>query len=114
MESFEGPHMASLLKRKLLTLDPEATQSHIKRLHFVYGDDIIYIEAVVDGIQLVRAQTMLEPEEYGPAICYTNLLWDRDITPENEPSIEDIDEVVSVLDISEWTIMDQEDRYDWI
>jgi len=105
--------MASTIKRKLLSLDSEATQSRIRRLQFVYGDDIIYVEAIVDDIQQVRAQTMFSPEEYGPAVCYTNLLWDEDITPENEPSIKDIDEVVSVLDISEWTIMDQEDRYDF-
>jgi hypothetical protein len=106
---FAGPLMASPIKRKLISLDPEATESHITRLHFLYGEETIYVEAVVDDFQLVRHQTMLEPAEYGPAICCTSLLWGEDVTVDNEPSIEEIDELVGSLDISSWTLVNQED-----
>tara|TARA_R100000278_G_scaffold109471_2_gene86460 strand:- start:4123 stop:4443 length:321 start_codon:yes stop_codon:yes gene_type:complete len=91
-------------KHKTIELDPSSTQSKIHKLEYVYGEDLIHIQAIVDDIQQVRPQTYLDPAEYKPALCYTSILWDEDINKDNEPTIEDIDKMVLRLDHSSWKL----------
>jgi len=95
-------------KQKTIELNPSSTQSQIHRLEYVYGEDTIYVEAVVEDIQQIRSQTYLEPAEYGSALCFTHILWGDDISEHNEPSIEEIDQAVFGLDDSSWKIINEE------
>ena len=38
-----------------------------------FDDQRVYVEATVEDMVLVHAQTMLDPAEYGPALCEASL-----------------------------------------
>jgi hypothetical protein len=38
---------------------------------YMEDDDNVYVEAIVEDKVLIRHSTYLEPEEYGPAKCFT-------------------------------------------
>tara|TARA_R100000152_G_scaffold20709_1_gene15473 strand:+ start:10299 stop:10571 length:273 start_codon:yes stop_codon:yes gene_type:complete len=58
------------------------------------GSDLVEVQAIVEDCILLSPQTLLDPEEWGPAHCTTTLLWDEPIVPGvNEPTKEDIEKM---------------------
>jgi len=90
--------------------DPDNSAVGLERFGYSYGDDVVYIRAVVPDFKLVRHQTFLEPAEYGPALCEAEILWGDPITPETAPTLKEVEESVEMLiSCSSWTEVEEED-----
>ena len=69
-------------------------------------DGLVTVTAVVDEMVLVYEQTLLEPAEYGPALCRgTFYLSDEDLIPATDAEL-----VRLFYDrIDDWAVLDPDD-----
>lgn len=79
---------------------------------FYKEDKTFYVTAVVENAVQVHAQTMLDPAEYGPALCETSFTIEDDelaevVAPDND---EDLIDFLKALDV-EWKLVDNSDDY---
>lgn len=72
-------------------------------------DGLLVVDAVVDDAVVVRPQTHLDPQEWGPALCRGSLyLSDEDLIPATDA------ELCKLLSerIDDWAPVDTSDWYD--
>lgn len=82
-----------------------STVLHIEELTFA-EDGRLVVDAVVDDMVVLHAQTQLEPAEWGPALCRgTVYLSDEDLIP---PTDSELCKLLSEL-IDDWVVLDSKD-----
>lgn len=55
------------------------------------GDDLVRVEAVVDGVVLTRRASRQDPEEWGPALCRGTMYFcEDDRIPASDEAIKDL------------------------
>ena len=72
-----------------------------------FDDQRVYVEATVEDMVLVHAQTMLDPAEYGPALCEASFIDPEVPFPHNGAAFL---RYVDDLDLN-WKVIDTSDRY---
>ena len=77
--------------------------THLISISYELGEDTVEVNAMVDDVVLTRGQTLLDPPEYGPAVCRTLLLWDNPVTEENKPTSKDIEDMLPY--INNWEVI---------
>lgn len=79
--------------------------SNIVEIHDLSFDgDRLVVKAVVDDAVLTRQQTILDPPEWGPALCRGSFLFcDEDRIPPTDK------ELIALLDdrIDDWEVLDE-------
>jgi hypothetical protein len=77
----------------------------LKNFQYDVGSDLVEVFAYVEDVVVTRPQTMLDPEELGPAYCSTTLLWDEEITHDrgNYPTLEEIQNRIPWIPVGDWT-----------
>lgn len=74
-------------------------------MHFV-DDEHLVVQAVIEEAVLVRRQTQLEPEQYGPALCEGTLFFtENTLIPATDQ------EFISMLsnEVDDWEIVENID-----
>ena len=67
------------------------------------GKDTIYIEAMVDDIIETRAATLLDPPEYGPAVCWGTVLLSEEVGDHYRPPSKELEDMLD--DVQNWQII---------
>ena len=73
-----------------------------------FDDQRVYVEATVEDMVLVHAQTMLDPAEYGPALCEASFAVDPEVPFPHDGAA--FLRYVDDLDLN-WKVIDTSDRY---
>ena len=77
-----------------------------------FDDQRVYVEATVEDMVLVHAQTMLDPAEYGPALCEASFAVDPEVPFPHDGAA--FLRYVDDLDLN-WKVIDTSDQYlDWL
>jgi len=71
-------------------------------------DNYCYVEAIIDEAVLVREQTPLDPEEYGPALCKASFDPGDTVLPEDE---EQFKQLLVAMDL-DWRTAEPPDMFD--
>lgn len=72
---------------------------------FATFNRIVEVQAIVDNVKRLSHQTLYDKEEYGPALCYAEIvLADEQTVPEHE---QDVLDLISNYCI-DWSIIDDE------
>ena len=71
-----------------------------------FDDQRVYVEATVEDMVLVHAQTMLDPAEYGPALCEASFAVDPEVPFPHDGTaflryVDDLDLNSKVIDTSD-------------
>ena len=101
--------MTQLEKECTHLVHPEKSPNGIESFSYTYGEEYVHVRALVEDAVLVRSATWLEPEEYGSAICETEISWGDPITPETTPKQSEIEEMLSMGHICDWEIVEMEE-----
>jgi hypothetical protein len=70
------------------------------------GDDVVRVEAVVDGMVLTRRASREEPEEWGPALCRGTMYFCED---DRVPASDDAMKTLLSERVSDWSLVDWSD-----
>jgi len=101
--------MTQLEKECTHLVHPEKSPNGIESFSYTYGEEYVHVRALVEDAVLVRSATWLEPEEYGSAVCETEIFWGDPITPETAPKQSEIEEMLSMGHICDWEIVEMEE-----
>lgn len=77
--------------------------THLIAVSYELGSDLVDVQALVDDVIETRAQTLLDPPEFGPAVCRTTILWDDPVTEENKPTSKAITKMLPWL--TDWEVI---------
>ena len=90
-------------------VQPEQSPNGLTQFSYTYGEDVIYVQANVEDIILIHPGTYFDPPEYGNALCSGQILWDNPITPENAPSLKELEEMLTLGLLCDWEVVQEED-----
>ena len=79
----------------------------IESYSYDYGDDYVYVRAVVEDMVLIHRATQYSPSEYGPALCESRFLWDNPIEPSNAPTQKEVENLVRYSNSEDWIIIEE-------
>ena len=79
------------------------TQATLKNFSYTKGSDLVEIHAIVEDCVQISPATLTDPEEWGSGYCVTTILWDEEITPENAPTLADIEKRLPFIPAEDWT-----------
>ena len=100
--------MTQLTKDRTHTVHPENSPNQIEEFSFTYGEEYVYVRAVVDDAVLVHYAAWLSPEQYDAALCETSIFWGEPITSENVPTQKEIEEMISLGHLCDWEIVEED------
>ncbi len=96
----------------LVEVDTTSSPNHLVSYEYEYGSEEIWVRAYIEDCVMVYGGNLIDPPEFGSAICYTSFLWGEDINSHNAPKQKDIELFVSNnLDSGNWTIEGMEEHH---